>query len=837
MQNRITKFADIILPIALPSLFTYRIAKEWNDLVVPGIRVIVPFGKNKLFTGIVRSIHENPPSAYEAKYIDTLLDEIPIVSEKQFKFWEWMSLYYMCHIGEVMQAALPNGLKITSETKVILSEIIKQNPDVNNLHSNEYKIIEALLIKEILSLDEVGKIIAIKNPLGIIKRMVDKGLLLLYENIEEKYKPKQIIYLTLNEKYEDENILNNLLNQLEKKAYKQMELLMRFLQRRQMELLKGVDKSIVYVKKKDIIQPEDNAVFLALMKKNVFDIKEIDAGRFKLELETNYQKILNADQKAALSAIEQNFEIQKHCLLHGLTGSGKTEIYLQLAENAILQGKQVLYLLPEIALTGQIINRVQQKFGARAAIYHSRMTNHERVEVWQNILNDYSNQELNARPHFDIIVGARSSLFLPMHNLGLIIIDEEHDASYKQQDPAPRYHAKDSAIYLAQLFNANVLLGSATPSLESYYLAKEDKFGYVKLLNRFGEAVMPKWKIIDVKEEEKNKTMQQSFSLPLIQAIHTAMSNHEQVILFQNRRGFSPYTECQECAWTPTCLNCDVSLTFHKALHLLRCHYCGYSTKPYSECASCSSTHLQFKGLGTERIEEEVEFLFPTAKVARLDLDSSRSKHAYNQIMNDFAEGQIDILIGTQMVTKGLDFDNVNVVGILNADQVLKFPDFRSHERAFQTLVQVGGRAGRRKKQGLVFLQTAQSKHPVIQLAIQNSIEALYEKELLEREQFHYPPFYRIIQFNVLSPQRELTDEAAQIFTHALKEVFNNLVLGPQTPSIGRIKNLYLKRTVLKVKKEWSYKKVRQEINQLLTQHAQKALFKKVKIQVDVDPV
>jgi primosomal protein N' (replication factor Y) (superfamily II helicase) len=705
------------------------------------------------------------------------------------------------------------------------------------LHANEYKIIETLLVKEILSLDEIAKIIAIKNPLAIVKRMVDKELLLLYESIEEKYKPKLTTYLALNKSFQDENTLNELLNQLEKKAYKQMEIVMRFLQRRQMEIVKGHDITTAFVKKKDIVGADDNSAFNALIKKNVFDITEIDAGRFKLEIDTNYQKVLNLAQQNALSEIKQNFSIQKHCLLHGLTGSGKTEIYLQLAEETIAEGKQVLYLLPEIALTGQIIHRVQQKFGARAGIYHSRMSNHERVEVWQNILNDNTSVELNERPHFDILVGARSSLFLPLHNVGLIIIDEEHDASYKQQDPSPRYHARDAAIYLAQLYQANVLLGTATPSLETYYLAKQDKFGYVKLENRFGEAVLPHWQIIDTKEEEHNKTMHQSFSEPLVSAINTAISNHEQVILFQNRRGFSPYTECQECAWTPTCLNCDVSLTYHKALHLLRCHYCGYSTKPHSECMSCGSSHLQFKGLGTEKIEEEVELLFPTARVARLDLDTSRSRQAYNQLMNDFTEGNIDILIGTQMVTKGLDFDNVNVVGIINADQVLKFPDFRSHERAFQTLVQVSGRAGRKKKQGKVYLQTAQPYHPVIHFAMNNAIDALYEKELVEREQFHYPPFVRIIEFNVLSPQRELTDEAAAQFTDALKERFKDLVLGPQTPSVGRIKNQFLKRTILKVKKEWPYKKVREEIAQLLNHFSQQNNFKKVKIQVDVDPV
>jgi primosomal protein N' (replication factor Y) (superfamily II helicase) len=837
MHERITKFADIILPVALPNLFTYRVPSEWNERIISGIRVIVPFGKNKLYTGIVRAVHEKPPIGYEAKYLDSILDEIPIISEIQFKFWEWMALYYMCHIGEVMQAALPSGLKITSETKVILSEATKNKPDIKNLHINEYKIIEALIVKEILSLDEIAKIIAIKNPLAIVKRMVDKGFLLLYESIDEKYKPKLTTYLALNKLYQDETTLNELLNQLEKKAYKQMEIVMRFLQRRQMEIVKGHDKTTAYVKKKDIVGTDDTSAFNALVKKNVFDITEIDTGRFKLEIETNYQKVLNDEQQKALFEVKQNFSLKKHCLLHGLTGSGKTEVYLQLAADTIATGKQVLYLLPEIALTGQIIHRVQQKFGTRAGIYHSRMSNHERVEVWQNILNDCTSNELNERPHFDILVGARSSLFLPLHNVGLIIVDEEHDASYKQQDPSPRYHARDAAIYLAQLYNANILLGTATPSLETYYLAKQDKFGYVKLENRFGEAVLPHWQIIDTKEEERNKTMHQSFSEPLVNAINTAVSNHEQVILFQNRRGFSPYTECQECAWTPTCLNCDVSLTYHKTLHLLRCHYCGYSTKPHSECASCGSSHLQFKGLGTEKIEEEVEILFPTARVARLDLDTSRSRQAYNQLMNDFTEGNIDILIGTQMVTKGLDFDNVNVVGIINADQVLKFPDFRSHERAFQTLVQVSGRAGRKKKQGKVYLQTAQPYHPVIQFAMNNAIDALYEKELLERVQFHYPPFVRIIEFNILSPQRELTDEAAQLFTEALKAMFKDLVLGPQTPSVGRIKNQFLKRTILKVKKEWPYKKVREEISQLLHHFSQQNNFKKVKIQVDVDPV
>lgn len=840
-MSRTTLFVDVILPLAVPNLYTYRVPYEWNDLIIPGQRVIVQFGKGKLYSALVRVVHENPPKHYSAKYLESILDEQPIVNQKQFELWDWMSQYYMCTIGDVMIAALPGGLKLSSETKVVLSTEYKVQSEKTKLNDKEYLIIEALEVRNVLSLTDVSQIIEQKIVYPVIKTLIEKGIVIIQEELKEKYKPKIESFVKITAYADDEENLKNIFSLLEKKAPKQLDVLMAYI-----NLSKRYSKERQEVKKSEIIKLIEGAeaALRSLVKKNIFEMHEREVGRFASFENENKISQLNDVQQKVYDDIQGFYgwnspkskveKLKDVVLLHGVTSSGKTEIYVKLIEQTIAQGKQVLYLLPEIALTTQIISRLRKYFGDTVGVYHSKFNENERVDVWKNVLGSKSKLPTS---HFKLIVGARSALFLPYSNLGLVIVDEEHDSSYKQFDPAPRYNARDAAIYLAHIHKAKTLLGSATPCLESYFNAQEGKYGLVEINQRFGGVQMPEILISDVKEAMHKKQMKSHFTPLLLDTVALALQEKEQVVLFQNRRGFAPQLECNMCAWVPHCVNCDVSLTFHKASNQLRCHYCGYAVKPPSKCAACGDTNIKMKGFGTEKIEEELSIFFPNAKIARMDLDTTRSKFAHQHIIQDFEDSKIDILVGTQMVTKGLDFDNVSMVGILNADSMLNFPDFRSFERSYQLMAQVSGRAGRKSKRGKVIIQTQNPDHVIIQDVIQNNFISMYTQQLLDRKNFNYPPYFRLIEITVIHRDVDMVNASAKYLSDELKRHFQKRVLGPEFPLVSRVRNLYHKNILLKIERDASVSQVKKIVNELLIGFKSNSDFKSVRLQMDVDPM
>lgn len=839
-MSRTTLFADVILPLAVPNLYTYRVPFEMNALVKPGIRVLVQFGKTKLYTAIVKQVHENPPKQYEAKYIDSLLDEYPQINEKQFRLWDWISHYYMCFPGEVMNAALPAGLKLNSELRVVMNEEFDLSAiDAQSLSDREYLVAEALQVSPVLSLEEIGNILQVKNVQPVIRSLIAKKIVVAYEEVKEKYKPRLVSYIKLANTYvENEEELRELFGKLEKRAYKQLEVLLFYLD--QVRSAQHADKPEALrnsIRKSEVLKKSDAAALQALIKKNVFVQEDIETGRLEYESRSGKDKALSEEQLKAVEQIKEEYVTKDVCLLHGVTGSGKTEVYCRLIAEALEQGKQVLYLVPEIALTTQLIYRIQQYFGDRAGVYHSRFTENERVEVWNSVLNQETNPLRLNQKNYQVILGARSALFLPYSNLGLIVVDEEHDASYKQYDPAPRYNARDAAIFLASVHKAKVLLGSATPCLETYYNAMQHKYGFVELASRYGNASMPDIEVADTKTETEKKTMKSLFTSKLVDAVSLTLAKKEQAILFQNRRGFAPYTECQTCGWTPMCVQCDVSLIYHKASNKLSCHYCGYTISPPSACAACGSPDLKYKGFGTEKIEEEVELLFPEARIARMDLDSTRSKYAYRQLIDEFESGNIDILVGTQMVTKGLDFDHVSLVGVLNADQMLNFPDFRAFERSYQLMAQVSGRAGRKEKKGKVIVQTTQPDHVILKQVMQNDYTGFYQLQLQDRKEFHYPPFYRIIEFTLVSKDLDLLNYASEQFGKSLRASFAERVLGPEFPLVAKIRNEFHKRIILKTERDFSSQRVREILNGIVSTFRSAPDYKAVKLHIDVDPI
>jgi primosomal protein N' (replication factor Y) len=867
-MTRTTYFVDVIVPLSVPNLYTYRVPYELNEAIAVGKRVVVQFGRGKLYSALIRNIHENPPKQYEAKYIDSILDEQPIVNLKQFELWDWMSNYYMCNIGDVMVAALPDGLKLASETKIILNPDFKDDDasSKKRISDKEFLIIEALELRNVLSIQEVSEIIEQKTVYPLIKSLIEKGVVLIQEELKEKYKPKIEAFLRFTEHANNEENLKNIFSSIEKKAHKQLDVLMAFIkltERYSQPLndtypIKEIKKSMVL----KLVESADTAI-KSMVQKNIFEIVDREVGRFSstdysttiFQLNDVQQKVLESIQKQFSSKSQvqgsQQSAIEKDVvLLHGVTSSGKTEIYVRLIEQALAEGKQVLYLLPEIALTTQIINRLRKYFGDIVGVYHSKFNTNERVEIWNAVLSDkpkeISQKDFVDNHHqssnlpicnFQLIVGARSSLFLPYSNLGLIIVDEEHDTSFKQYDPAPRYNARDAAIYLAHIHKAKTLLGSATPSLESYFNAQEGKYGFAEIHERFGGAKMPEILLADVKEAKLKKQMKSHFTPLLLDTVRLALQDKEQVILFQNRRGFAPQLECNLCAWVPHCVNCDVSLTYHKTSNQLRCHYCGYSVKPPTKCAACGDTDIRMKGFGTEKIEEELAIFFPDASIARMDLDTTRSKFAYQHIIQDFEDGKINILVGTQMVTKGLDFDNVGVVGILNADSMLNFPDFRSFERSYQLMAQVSGRAGRKNKRGKVIIQTQNPEHSIIDEVVNNNYLSMYTNQLLDRKNFNYPPYYRLIDMKVIHKDVNMVNVASKYIADNLKQHFGKRVLGPEFPLVSRIRNLYHKTILLKIEREGSVVQAKKIITDVLVQFKSNPDYKSVRIQMDVDPM
>lgn len=827
-MNRITLFADVIVPLGVPEKFTYRIPVDMNEFVAPGKRVLVQFGKTKIYTGIIYKIHETAPSDRTAKYIEAILDDQPILSEQQLKFWDWVAFYYCANPGDVMNAALPSGLKLSSTSTIQLnSQFNFEETDHSHFTDREHLILDQLHLVPAMNFEEAAKLLNVKSAQPVINNLIKKKAIEVYEEVKDKYKPKLVSYLCLAEKFKDEKELKDLLDQLEKKAFRQAEALMDLLQR-----TKNKKEETEWIKKSDLLKRSDAAALNSLVKKNILIEQEFETGRLLFEKGSNTVKELSDLQQNALTKIREAFEKKKSTLLYGVTGSGKTEIYIELIKETLKKEKEVLYLVPEIALTTQLITRLRAVFGEEVGVYHSRFSENERVEIWNNVLHQDKD-----KPRYRIILGARSAVFLPFQNLGLLIVDEEHDSSFKQHDPAPRYHARDAGLYLAGLHKANVVLGSATPSIESWVNAQQEKYQLVKLAVQFAQKGGTELQICDTKLYADNDLSKASFTPPLFDAIKEAIKKKEQVILFQNRRGFAPYTECRQCAHVPQCIQCDVSLIYHKQKEKLVCHYCGYTTDPPSKCSACGSAHLQLKGMGTEKIEEEAGILFPEARIARMDLDSTRSKYAYKQLIDDFENGLTDILIGTQMVTKGLDFENVGLVGILNADSLLNFPDFRSHERAFQMIKQVRGRAGRGNKTGKVIIQTSRPDHVVIENIIENDQEGFYQKIIAEREQYHYPPFSRLFELDVIGKDVNEVNHLAHELMTMLRPSFGADLLGPEFPLVARIRNYYHKHLLIKSDKRSSPTELRNFLRNSINELHAKYKKWNFRIQIDVDPV
>lgn len=822
-----TFFAELLLPVPIAKLFTYRVPRILQEKILVGQRAIVQFGDRKILTGLVATLHHQPPKEYEAKYILEILDDYPVVTELQFKLFHWIADYYLCSLGEVMNAALPSGLKLSSESMVQL------HPSFSLEESSlEFSDKELILLKrlenESLDYTAINKLLSVKNLYSILKSLVRKEAVILYEEVKEKYKPKTEKKIRLTSEYSKPESLETLFETLETKP-KQEALLLKYLQDVQVLSHPELNKSGI-TKKKLLADGLSESPLTTLVKNNVFEEFEVVISRFGEEKSPEiYNVQLSEDQLRVQHEILRSFQDHNITLLRGITGSGKTEIYINLIKQALDGGSQVLYLLPEIAITTQIVQRLKKIFGHTVGVYHSRFSDNERVEVWNGILQG----------KLKFIIGVRSSVLLPFDNLGLIIVDEEHDPSYKQQEPAPRYNARDVAMIMGQMHYAKVLLGSATPSVETFYHAQQGKYGFVILDKRFGEAQLPAVMLADIALERKQKTNKGEFSGLLLKKIEEALNKKEQVIIFQNRRGYSPMVSCEDCGWIPKCVNCAVSLTYHQYKHALVCHYCGYKEPLPNQCPTCSSGRIKTMGYGTEKLEEELKLHFPLAKVQRMDLDTTRSKTGYETIIDQFERQETDILVGTQMVTKGLDFDHVSLVGIFNADRMIHFPDFRSYERAYQLITQVSGRAGRRDKPGTVVIQTSNTSHPLLHTILNYDYQDFYSTQLTDRYQHDYPPFARLVEITVKHTDKKICQLTATTLTNHLRDTLKGVkIFGPGEPMISKIRNQFLLSILIKIPRSKSdlalLKHTLQDVIQNLLKIKE---HRNTRIVIDVDPV
>jgi len=826
-QERITLFAALLLPVPIPKLFTYRVPLDFNERIKVGQRAIVQFGDRKIVTGVVISIHEKPPEEFEAKYILELLDDFPVVNDQQLRLYQWISDYYMCTLGEVMNAALPSGLKLSSESMVQLHPGF--DLDESDYHFSEKEI---TLLKNLqhapMSYTEISKLLGVKTLYSILKSLSGKEAIILFEEVKEKFKPKTEKKIRLQDQYNSSDALEKLFEVLASKP-KQEEVLLKYLQEVPVMNDSAVNRS--GLAKRIFLQENiSESSVNTMIRNNIFEEFETIVSRFETEDREPPQPILlSEDQERAQNEILKSFDDHGITLLRGITGSGKTEIYINLIKKALDSDAQVLYLLPEIALTTQIVQRLKKIFGNEMGIYHSRFSDNERVEVWNGILSG----------KFKFVVGVRSAVFLPFDNLGLIIVDEEHDASYKQQEPAPRYHARDVALVMAQLHHAKVLLGSATPSLESYYHATQHKYGLVNLDKRFGNAQLPTVILADVRRARQQKTLKGEFTGVLLKHITESLAQKEQVIIFQNRRGYSPIVSCEDCGWVPKCVNCSVSLTYHQYKNAMVCHYCGYKETMPPKCPVCSSARIKALGYGTEKLEEELKLHFPEANVQRMDLDTTRSKTGYETIISQFEKGETDILVGTQMVTKGLDFDRVSLVCVFNADRMMHFPDFRSYERSYQLITQVSGRAGRRDKAGNVVIQTSSTEHPVLNYILKHDFEDFFKTEIADRKLHNYPPFTRLIEITLKHTDKKISRESAYHLTEQLRGKFNDIrILGPGEPMISKIRNQYLMSILIKIARgRADLPSVKKQILELCSDLNKQKEFRNVRVVVDADPV
>ena len=809
------KYADVILPLALPEVYSYSIPPELASQITIGIRVEVPL-KNKMYSGIVYKIRSE--SAIKTKPIRSVIDDFPIVTELQLTFWEWMADYYCASLGEIMHNALPSGLKLESETKVIINP--EFDIDTITLSDDEYLVADALSIRNELTIAQIQEILQRKTVYPVLKKLLEEQIISIKEALIEKFKPKMATFVKLTARHKEDNNLTNAF-ELVSKSTKQTEVLLAFAQlSRQQKEVSVTDLAT--------LAKVDAATIKALVKKEIFSVFERTVSRLNLDekSEINALPQLTEAQNTALQQTEAAFVDGKPCLIHGVTGSGKTRVYAELIKKEIALGNQVLYLLPEIALTSHIVERLKSLFNAEILVYHSRLNNQERVEIWNAVGKGAK-----------IIVGARSSVFLPYKNLKLVVIDEEHDPSFKQQEPAPRYNARDAAIFLTKMHGAKVVLGSATPSLESMFNVKNQKYSLSVLSERYGDATMPSIEIIDLRPAYKDQRFDGIFSAPLIDAMHTTMEEGKQVLLFQNRRGYSPSLHCPMCGWKAECVNCDVHLTLHKLSQELRCHYCNTRTKVPPQCPACGTVELVEQGFGTERIEEVIKTHFPNKTAARIDLDTAKTKLQFEKILYEFEERKIDILVGTQMITKGIDFDNIGLVAVLNADSLFRFPDFRANERAFQLLTQVAGRAGRRGMSSQVLIQTFTPDHPIIRETLDQDYASFFKREMYERQKFIYPPAYRLIHIEVHHKYKEIAHEAAQMLAKIIQKHIGNRMVGPAVPSIERIRGLYIRSMMIKMEKNHVVgKKIRQIIKDAITEVKRYPNTKTIRIIVDVDP-
>lgn len=812
-------YVTVVLPMALPKPYTYYVSEELIEQIQFGVRVEVQFGKSKLYAALVIDIHEEKPAEYNPKPVISIIDETPIINRLQLKLWKWMADYYCCTLGEMMSAALPANLKLTSETRLQLSPFFDENYE--GLSDKEYLITEALTIQEEISIDDVRKILNQRTVYPLIKKMLDKKILFLKEDLKNKYKPKLVSCVRLREPYFSQPELLKDAFALLTRSTRQVEALMAFIQ------INKEEKPHITRQELYKMAKVDSSVLKALEKKGIFELYKKQVNRMGgYEEELLEARNLSPQQERAIGEIRTAFEKHTVVLLQGVTGSGKTRVYVELIQKVIDEGGQVLYLLPEIALTAQIVVRLQKIFGDDIAIYHSKLNNNERVEMWNMVLNGKK-----------IILGARSGIFLPYNDLRLIIVDEEHDPSFKQTDPNPRYNGRDIAVLMGHFCDAKVLLGTATPSVESYHNAKMGKYGLVEMPERFGGIEMPEIVIVDAKEELKKRTLQSHFTSVLLEQLKSALERGEQAILFQNRRGYAPTYQCKTCGWHSECIHCDVSLTYHKFHNNLKCHYCGYQTAIPKACPACGTTQLTIKGFGTEKIEDELKIYLPDAKIGRMDLDTVRSKNAHGKIINDFEEKRINILVGTQMVTKGLDFENVGIVGVLSADQLIHFPDFRATERAFQLMTQVSGRAGRKHKRGKVIIQAFNTAHPVLTEVFDNDFLSFFSREITERRSFKYPPFYRLIKITLRHKKPEKLNQATKIFDKNIKSKLGDWVKGPAIPYVSRVRGYFLIDFLVKIEKNPKKIKAAKEYIQEAADEVKRTEgLSGVRVKVNVDP-
>ena len=817
-------FVEVILPLSLAKTFTYSVSETEFHYIKKGMRVAVPFGKSKIYTALVIQIHQNKPELYEAKEIHQILDERPIVTEIQIAHWQWIASYYMCAIGDVYRGAMPSALLLESET--LISQKTDSFIDTSLLSDDEFLVYEALQQQSSLKIQDIISILNKKNIFPVIQKLVDRNILVLQEEIQESYKPKLVRYVRLHPKYESNQGLSELLETL-KNANKQREIVLRYFQLSASEKTQGQAKPIT-VKKLVEAANSSSAIVKALIEKEIFEDYFLQEDRVNFNGKIREDELqLSATQQTAFEEIKERFTQKEVCLLHGVTSSGKTEIYIKLIEEYLVTGKQILYLLPEIALTTQLVGRLRTYFGNKVAVFHSKYNNNERIEVWNQVVQNSEKAQ--------VVIGARSALFLPFQNLGFIIVDEEHEPTFKQVDPAPRYHARDAAIVLAYSHKGKVLLGSATPSIETYFNAKSDKFGLVEISKRFGNVMMPNIELVDLKDKYFRKKMTGHFSDVLIEEITNALSLGEQVILFQNRRGYSPIIECITCGHVPQCQQCDVSLTYHKHKNQLRCHYCGYTMAKPTHCQACSSVDLTTKGFGTEQIEQELISIFPNSKIGRMDQDTTRGKFGFEKIIDSFKNREMDILVGTQMLAKGLDFDNVSLVGIMNADNMLYHPDFRAFERSFQMMTQVAGRAGRSEKQGKVIIQTYNPNHNTIQQVTNNDYLGMYTEQLYDRQIYKYPPYFRIIKLTLKQRDFDKLKDGSMWLYQVMRQNLDMPVLGPEEPVISRIRNEYIRTIIVKIPQNTSIGNTKKMIQKILNSFEAVAQYRAIKVTSNVD--